>query len=394
MTTITTTAPTITAAGISAPAYADVLAFLQAQYQLIYGADVYLGPDSQDGQFLAIIAAAINDANAIAILIYNSFAPSTASGAALSNQVAINGLQRLVPTNSTVDLLITGQAGATISNGAVTDTNGNTWNLPTSVVIPVGGSITVTATCAVQGAVAAAASTITQIATPTLGWQTVTNPAAAAPGAPVETDAALRLRQSVSVALPAQSVLEGMVGAILAVPGVLACVAYENDTTTTNTNGIPPYSVAFVVEGGDVNAIAAAIFNTKTVGTGTYGTTSVQVTDTYGLQHTINFFVPTTITVTAALNITPFNGYTAAIGAAVQAAVAAYISAVPIGGGDPAGVDWDGAFVAAKSVTGGNTFKIESLTLTGPGGAGAPDVPLAFNQLATCTAAQVTLTVA
>ena len=57
-------------------------------------------------------------------------------------------------------------------------------------------------------------------------------------------------------------------------------------------------------------------------------------------------------------------------------------------------MDWDGAFVAAKSVTGGNTFKIESLTLTGPGGAGAPDVPLAFNQLATCTAAQVTLTVA
>ena len=175
MTTITTTAPTISAAGISAPAYADVLAFLQAQYQLIYGADVYLGPDSQDGQFLAIIAAAINDANAVAILIYNSFAPSTASGAALSNQVAINGLQRLVPTNSTADLLITGQAGATIANGSVTDANGNTWNLPASVVIPVGGSITVTATCAVQGAIAAPAATITQIATPTLGWQTVTN---------------------------------------------------------------------------------------------------------------------------------------------------------------------------------------------------------------------------
>src|SRR5690348_1507892 len=145
--TITTTAPTISSTGISAPSYADILSFLQSKYQGIYGADVYLGSDSQDGQFLAVIAQAINDANSAAIAIYNSFSPATAQGAALSSNVKINGLARNVASYSTVDLLITGQAGTTITNGVVTDAANNRWSLPASVVIPSGGQVTVTATC-------------------------------------------------------------------------------------------------------------------------------------------------------------------------------------------------------------------------------------------------------
>jgi len=52
---ITTTAATIDATGISAPSYEDILEYLRAQYQGIYGADVYLGNDSKDGQFLGIM---------------------------------------------------------------------------------------------------------------------------------------------------------------------------------------------------------------------------------------------------------------------------------------------------------------------------------------------------
>ena len=79
--TITTTAPTIDATGITAPSYADVLAFIQAKYQAIYGADIYLGNDSQDGQFLGVIAQAISDANSVAVAVYNAFSPATAQGA-------------------------------------------------------------------------------------------------------------------------------------------------------------------------------------------------------------------------------------------------------------------------------------------------------------------------
>lgn len=74
------TAPTVDENGISVPQYSDILTFMKTQYRAIHGDDAYLESDSQDGQFLAIVAAAINDCNAAAVAIYNSFSPATAQG--------------------------------------------------------------------------------------------------------------------------------------------------------------------------------------------------------------------------------------------------------------------------------------------------------------------------
>jgi hypothetical protein len=57
---------TIDGTGISAPDYPSVLAQLQDLYRGIYGSDVYLEPDSQDGAFLALLALAISDVNSVA----------------------------------------------------------------------------------------------------------------------------------------------------------------------------------------------------------------------------------------------------------------------------------------------------------------------------------------
>ena len=73
-----TLAATLSATGISAPAYTDILLSLQASYGTIFGTDAYIAPDSQDGQLLAVVARAISDCNDMAIAVYNSFAPSTA----------------------------------------------------------------------------------------------------------------------------------------------------------------------------------------------------------------------------------------------------------------------------------------------------------------------------
>ena len=100
------TAPTIDANGVSAPSFADILSYLQAQYRAIFGDDVYLGNDSQDGQFLGIVAKAIHDSNSALVAAYNSFSPATGQGNGLSNNVKINGLARLVASNSTVEMLL------------------------------------------------------------------------------------------------------------------------------------------------------------------------------------------------------------------------------------------------------------------------------------------------
>ncbi|MCM2483366.1 baseplate J/gp47 family protein [Burkholderia glumae] len=391
-TLLTTVAPTISAAGISAPTFADIYAWLQQQFQAIYGADIYIDPDSQDGQLLAAFAQAIADCNAVAIGVYNSFSPAKAVGAALSSNVKINGIQREAASYSSADLTLVGQGGTTIANGVAKDANNYQWALPASVTIPPAGTITITATCTTIGAIAAPAGTINQIATPTRGWQTVTNASDAAVGAPVETDAALRARQSVSTALPSQTVLDGIMGAIGNVAGVKRWVGYENDTSATDANGIPSHSMSLVVEGGDATAIAHAIVMKKTPGSGTYGTTSIVVTNRYGMPMAINFFRPTDAAISAVVTLRPLAGYTTATGVAIQNAIAAYINGVPIGGGAAAAVEWDECITQAKLVSGAGTFKIVSLALTGPRGAGAPDVALLFNEAASCTAAAVTIT--
>ncbi|CAJ0737664.1 hypothetical protein R16034_00804 [Ralstonia edaphis] len=394
--TITSVAPVIDASGIRAPAFSDVLQYVIEKYQGIYGSDVYLGSDSQDYQFLvAGIATPINDLNASILAAYSNFSPATAQNAGLSSVVKINGLKRNTPTNSTVDQVIVGIAGTVITNGVTQDSNSNKWSLPASVTIPPSGTITVTATCQTVGAIQAGIGTVNQIATPTYGWQTVTNLTAAAAGAPVETDSQLKARQAVSTALPSRTVLEGTVGAVWAVPGVTRVTPYENDTKVADANGIPGNNIYLVVEGGDATAIAQAIAAKKTPGTGTYGTTTVSVTDAYGIAHPISFYRPTYDAITCAITLKALAGYTTSIGTAIQNAVAAYVNAVAIGGAPGGTVEWDSALSAAKSVAGSNTFRITSFTLSGPGGAGTPDVPLAFNhagQMLTPSSA-VTITV-
>lgn len=389
---ITTTAPTIDATGITAPTFAEILQFLQDKYRGIYGPDVYLEADSQDGQLLATFASAINDANAVAIAIYRSFSPATAQGDALSSNVKINGIARKAASFSTVDLRIVGQAGTTITNGVARDGNNNKWALPASVIIPPAGEITVTATCQTLGAVAAEEGTITQIGTPTFGWQSVSNPAAAAIGAPVESDAALRLRQTVSTALPSLTVLDGIIGAVSNLPGVTSLAAYENDTGEIDANGLPPHSISLVVEGGDATSIANAIASKKTPGAGTYGTTAVNVFDIYSRPITVRFFRPSIAPIQVAVSFKPLSGFTTMSSAAMKQAIVDYINGVAIGGGPSGSVEWADAITAANSVGGGTTFKLSALALTGPGGVGLPDVALAFNQLAACTLDDVTLT--
>lgn len=391
---ITSTAAVISATGITAPSYQDILDFLKAQYQAIYGADVYLEPDSQDGQFLSIIAMAINDTNNAAIQVFTSFSPSSAQGAALSSNVKINGIARAVASFSSCDVVIVGQAGTIITGGAIQDDQlQNRWNLPETVVIPLTGQITVTATCTTIGAVSAPAGSLTKIATPTRGWQTVTNPAMATPGNPVEVDGTLRQRQAVSVALPSRTVLEGTVGAVASVDGVVRYRAYENDTSSTDSNGIPSHSISVVVDGGDAMEIAEAIAAKKTPGTGTYGTTTEIVTDIYGIAHPISFFRPSDAAITAAVTIKALTGYTTTVGDAIKQAIADYVNALEIGGGASGSVEWGDAITAANAVGGGVVFKLAALSLSGPGGAGTPDVALAFNEAASMTAADVTLTV-
>lgn len=390
----------IDATGPHRPDYPTALEYLQAAYRAIYGADVYLEADSQDGQFLAILAQMGKDVLDYGTQVYNNMSPSTAVGAGLSRVVKINGIRRQDASFSTVDLRIVGQVGATILNGQAEDTQGNKWALPASVVIPIAGEITVTATAVDIGDISAAAGSIVKIATPTLGWQTVTNLLAATPGAPIETDADLRLRQKHSTALPSLSVMDGIVGIVANLPGVTRIKGYENDSSVTDADGIPRNSISLVVEGGITQDIGDAIARKKTPGTGTYGTTAVNTVDAKGMPNVINFFRPTVVQMKAEVTIKALTGYTSGYADLIKAAVVAAINALGIGDD----VLYTKLYVPANlrdctmpetfNPTAGATFNITALTIARLANAlAAADVPIAFNEAAAALVANITVTV-
>lgn len=377
----------VSATGIAAPSYDDIYLSLVASYQSIYGTDVVLTADTQDGQWIGIIAQAVTDVNAGAVAVYNSFSPASAVGTGLSSVVKINGLAREATSFSTCPVAITGTAGTIITNGTVKDAV-NTWSLPPTVTIPPESSITVTATCQAAGAVTAEIGTITKIGTPTLGWLTVTNSVAAAPGAPGESDAKLRARQAVSTGIPAKTPIEAITGQILNLPGVTRVNYDENTTPATNANGTPGHSFTMVVEGGDAATIARTIANGK-LGAGTRGSVSEIVIDQYGVPSTVSFDTPTYERIIVNVSIKPLAGYTVTIGNAVVSGIAAYINGLAIG----ESIYLTQVIAAAIQNSGGiGTFNLTALAMCIFGGSpSAADIAIAFNQAATCSTADVTL---
>ncbi|WP_298032497.1 hypothetical protein [uncultured Desulfovibrio sp.] len=381
--------------GLHLPDYPTVLAAVQEAMRAIYGPDLYLEADSQDGQLAAVFAVALHDTFALAGAVYNSYSPQTAQGAGLSRMVVVNGLRRAGSSRSSVDMRLVGQPGAVVRDGVVADSAGTRWLLPATVSIGLDGEATVTAYAENSGAVRAAAGELTEICTPQRGWQKAYNPQAATVGLPVERDAELRERQRHSTALPSRSVFEGTLGAIAAVPGVARWRGYENDGNVPDANGVPPHSICVVVDGGDSRAIAQVIARKKTPGTGTHGDIAVDVLDERGVPGQIRFFRPKMRQIAVRITLVPHAGYVGATGDAVRAAVSAWINALPIGedvlrsrlycpinDADP------GASSAGAYDTGGHrlrTFDVAGLELGFPGGGlSAANVTIGYTEATMC----------
>jgi len=386
---------TVTAQGISAPAYQTILTTITGYFQQIYGTDAYLDPDSKDGQMLALVALAIHDANNTAIAVYNSFSPSTGMTDALSRNVKINGITRRAATNSTADLTLAGAAGTTITNGSVKDANGIIWNLPASVTIGPGGTAIATSTCAVSGAVAAVAGSVSKINTPTRGWLSVTNASAATVGSAAETDSELRIRQRQSVALPSLTPFAALDGAIANVTGVTRHKLYENDTGSQDANGLPAHSVAAIVDGGDVNAIAQVIQSKKGQGVATFGSTSVTVPDAWQNPHTISFSRSSPVPVFVAITLKVFQGYTTQVGNDIKKAIADYVNSLDIGDDLLLSRVYSPANLGVVSGGESRYYDINSLQIGRSAATVAPaNIVTAFNEAVTCSVDNITVTVA
>lgn len=332
------TAPYIDETGMHVPSYEDIRDDLIQQMQVIFGNDIYIDEDSMDYQQISIFARKIYDTNNLAMLVYNNRTPINAVGVGLDNIVVFAGIRRKPATYSTVQLTITGDAGTVIENGVATDGT-NDWELPEQVTIPSNGIITIEARCNKAGNIGALQNTITQIKTPTYGWLSVTNNYAADSGTDVESDALLRGRFAQAVRSPSLTVFESMLSELEEIDEVTRVVGYENDTGSNSTGtvppntpaGLPPHSVTFVVEGGEDLDVASAIYQKKTPGCYTNGTTEVQLQSEVGNIFTIRFYRPTYVDLNITVSIKKLASYNSQYETDIKNAVANFINNMRIG---------------------------------------------------------------
>ncbi len=326
--------PYIDEKGIHIPRYTDIVEDLVENAKSIFGSDVYLENDSQDYEIISAQASKIYDAMELLQNIYENRSPKTAIGSALDSIIKINGMKRKVKTKSTCDILITGIPKTQIVYGIAEDIQGIKWDLPEKVMIPESGSIKVTATCQ-EFDHTAAANEICKIGTPTAGWESVINEQDAIKGQVFETDGNLRARQNISTCKPSKTVLEGTIGGIAEISGVIRQRVYENFDSVPDENGIPGHSIAAVVEGGDNKEIAEEIYLRKTPGTGTYGTEKIAVTilDCYGKEEEsiISFFRPVYKDIFVTVKIKALYGYTVELGEKIKQNIAEYLNGLRIG---------------------------------------------------------------
>jgi uncharacterized phage protein gp47/JayE len=371
--------PYIDASGLHLPTYIDIRDDLVSEAKRIYGQDIYLENDSADYQYISAIALKQHDVLQTLQLAYDSRSPSTATGAALASVVRINGVKPKAASYSTASVVLTGQAGTVVANGVVQDTSGYNWALPASVVIGASGSTSSVATCQTLGAITAQVGEINKIMTPTAGWYSVSNSAAASPGQAAETTPALRARQAISTANPSTTVLGGIRGALLSLPGVTRLELYENDTGQTDENGLPPHSLTTVIEGGNDEEIAQTIHTRKTPGGYTNGTTALLIMNDRGQNVLIRFYRPTYYNMAVTLNIKRLTGYTSNVLENIKANIAAYLNNLAIGQDLALSALWAAAMAANVDLH-MPSFSIQSLTAGTVGKAqGTADIIIPFH---------------
>jgi hypothetical protein len=159
----------------------------------------------------------------------------------------------------------------------------------------------------------------------------------------------------------------------------------ENPTGAVDSLGNPPHSISVVVQAAGSLAlqIATAIYNKKTIGCYTNGSTTVNVTDpNTGYVAPINFTFAAAVPIYVSISVHDLGGSTSATLDAIQNSIIAYLNSLQIG----EEITQSALYAAAMSVTpnlSAPIFSVRSVTLDiTPAPVATADIALLYTQIA------------
>lgn len=315
----------LTSEGFVIRTQAEIKAALEAAQRSAISDRLDVSTSSPHGQHNAIMSRAFRLVEEAMAAVYLAMDPDSATGDALDRVSALTGTTREAATRTrssvTVNVdpgtyavgalvaMVTGQPEARFSNiEEVTNAGGSPANVVALFDAEETGPISCPLdTLTISGAVA--------------GWNSVVSNTEGDLGSAVESDAELRVRRELEVTNPGSTSVDGIAADISRnCPTVETVTVIENDTDAT-VDSIPPHAIEVIVFGplvpsaDDDSAVATQILASKAAGIGTYGSESVDVTDSMGFVHAVNFTRPAvddlTITIAVSVHAGTYAGDTA-----------------------------------------------------------------------------------
>lgn len=280
--------------GTVVPDTANVKEAVQNEYQDALGENLSLEDSTPQGRLIDIETDARTGVLENNALVANLFNIKMSYGIALDALGANFGLERNAAASSSVTATITGVNGTVIpANSQASTQTGNLFYAENDITIPESGMINATFLSVERGAIPCPAGSLTKIIDGTLGWETITNEAAATLGTARESDASFKQKFAENGIYTGNSFVADYQNALNKVENLKSNVVYDNGTDETvivDTVSIAPHSVYVSVDGGTNQDVANAIFGRKSSGSNYTGNTTVTVYDpVYNLPYTVKF---------------------------------------------------------------------------------------------------------
>jgi len=281
--------------GFKRKTYDDLKQDMEQKAKEEFGSNVNLSSRSPLGILIKIFAWFLSGVWKLAEKVYNSAFPNTATGNSLSRLGPYIGISRLNGDFSRTQIEITGTPNEVILSGFQGGTvNDVLFETIEDAELDSNGEAVVEARALEMGQKGNVdVGTITEIINPHANVDSITNTTAGEGGRDQETDEEFRDRFYKSTSKGGASTPESIRGTLLETTGVRDAIVEQNILNETDADGTPPKSIAPFVFGGADNDVAQAVFDTKSGGIRSYGTTEVTVTDSQGINHTIGFTRPT-----------------------------------------------------------------------------------------------------
>jgi hypothetical protein len=289
----------LTAAGLSIDDFETRLDDLLAQVRAEISSIIDGSADSPEGQFIRIFVERVQAVAELLQGIHGAQYPDGAIGFSLTALSRLTGTERRAATNSVAYCRVNVDAGTYLAGTLVAHVSGDpTARFVNAVDVTNAGPGAadvddVLFEAEATGPVVALSGTLTVIAEPVTGWNSVTNAPPGGQGDAVEgqdeeTDAELRQRRQLE--LQTGSTATGAIlTALSQVEGVLWVNVLENDQDDYDPNGLPPHAIEAVVHAPTVTdaTLAPLLLEAKAAGIHAHGDTYTTVEDDAGEDHQI-----------------------------------------------------------------------------------------------------------